>query len=111
MDLDDLGFDLEYNTLVGGYEMYTHRKEDCLGPYCTIHNNSPHHMVKWPQHWRRDRYLMERICPHGIGHPDPDDPKTQDPYEAVHGCDGCCNPESQFEEDVKTLTTDYREKQ
>lgn len=39
-------------------------------------------------HWRDDRSFMERICPHGVGHPDPDD-EHADP---IHGCDGCCNP-------------------
>jgi hypothetical protein len=55
-------------------------------------------MRDFPQSFRFDRYLMERICPHGIGHPDPDDPKISmghgDPennYDLVHGCDGCCD--------------------
>jgi len=48
-------------------------------------------MRKFPQHFRYDRYLMERICPHGVGHPDFDDPKASDPVESVHGCDGCCS--------------------
>jgi hypothetical protein len=43
-------------------------------------------MKEWPQNWREDRGIMERICPHGIGHPDPDDPTT----DKIHGCDGCC---------------------
>lgn len=41
---------------------------------------------------------MERICPHGVGHPDPDHiafvervaGKDVASVEAVHGCDGCC---------------------
>ena len=49
-------------------------------------------------HWRDDRYIFERICPHGIGHPDPDTlqhisqerSKGDAEAEAVHGCDGCC---------------------
>lgn len=58
----------------------------CAGRPCTIHNRSDHHMRHMPQHWRNDRRIMERICQHGIGHPDPDeiDPDT------IHGCDGCC---------------------
>lgn len=83
---------LERNTLVGGDVLYTHKKEKCYGYWCCIHNPSTHHMIKWPQHWRGDRGLMERLCPHGIGHPDPDDPKASDKYESVHGCDGCCRP-------------------
>ena len=87
---------MERNVLVGGDVLYTHTKDDCIGEYCTIHNNSPHHMVEWRQHYRFDRAIMERICFHDVGHPDPDDPKTQDGYEAVHGCDGCCDPKHQF---------------
>jgi hypothetical protein len=45
-------------------------------------------MRRWPQNWRGDRYLIERICPHGVGHPDPDDLNP----DTVHGCDGCCTP-------------------
>jgi len=83
---------LEKVTLVGGQILNAHAKGDCVGYWCCIHNNSPHHMRYWDQNWRSDRGLMERICAHGIGHPDPDDPKATDKYEAVHGCDGCCNP-------------------
>jgi hypothetical protein len=35
---------------------------------------------------------MERICDHGIGHPDPDDIRVRERWdEGVHGCDGCCH--------------------
>lgn len=55
-------------------------------------------MVGWPMLWRKDRQLMERTCPHGIGHPDPDDMafkalrmnSAMARAEGVHGCDGCC---------------------
>lgn len=63
-----------------------HEQEDCAGENCCIHKPSEHHMIDWPQFWRDDRGIMERICKHGIGHPDPDD-LTKD---RVHGCDGCC---------------------
>jgi hypothetical protein len=65
-----------------------HPKTKCKGQHCCIHNPSDHHMKEWPQNWRGDRGIMERICPHGIGHPDPDDPAT----DKIHGCDGCCTP-------------------
>lgn len=74
-------------TLVGGQVLTnTHNKIKCMNEYCTLHNFSDHHMIDWPQNWRPDRKIMERICPHGIGHPDPDD-ITDD---KTHGCDGCC---------------------
>jgi hypothetical protein len=68
--------------------LIVHPKTKCKGQNCCIHNPSDHHMRDWPQNWRGDRNLMERICPHGIGHPDPDDPNP----DKVHGCDGCCDP-------------------
>lgn len=67
-----------------------HNLKDCIGKYCTIHNMSNHSMRSFPQHWRTDRHLMERICPHGIGHPDPDSPYSPDSNMWIHGCDGCC---------------------
>lgn len=63
-----------------------HHIGQCKGRYCTIHNRSDHHMRTWVQHWREDRGIMERICKHGIGHPDPDEISD----DTVHGCDGCC---------------------
>jgi hypothetical protein len=73
-----------------GQVVVTHGPDQCLPP-CTIHAPSDHHMVDWPQLWRDDRQIMERICPHGIGHPDPDDlaVRTRAGF-GVHGCDGCC---------------------
>ncbi len=73
--------------------LHTHPSYACKGEYCTIHNRSDHSMRSFPQHWRGDRGIMERICPHGVGHPDPDDYKLigkSGYYEAIHGCDGCC---------------------
>jgi hypothetical protein len=67
-----------------------HDRDDCLGPPCPIHHLTDHPMRGFPQHWRGDRQMMERICPHGVGHPDPDD---QSP-DRVHGCcwEQCCTP-------------------
>lgn len=81
-----------------GQKIKTHNKNQCKGTACPIHNPSDHKMKDFPTHWRGDRGLMERICPHGIGHPDPDDIEFKRKlkgdkyahYEAVHGCDGCC---------------------
>lgn len=73
-----------------GQVVVTHGPDECSPP-CTIHSPSDHHMASWPQLWRSDRQIMERVCEHGIGHPDPDDlrVRTQAGY-GVHGCDGCC---------------------
>jgi len=68
-----------------------HSKKACKGEYCCIHNPSKHHMADWPQNWREDRRIMERICEHGIGHIDPDQP-LRSIEDGTHGCDGCCDP-------------------
>lgn len=81
-----------------GQTLTVHGRSECVGEFCVIHNPSEHVMREFRTHWRGDRSLMERICPHGIGHPDPDDIAAKkllvDDYERyafeVHGCDGCC---------------------
>ena len=104
---------LEHSTVV----LYNvHDSALCQGRPCAIHNLTDHSMRSFPQHFREDRGIMERICPdHGIGHPDPDDHEYQVERETrllqsrgpdefpegyyrhlaeqsvgVHGCDGCC---------------------
>ena len=90
-----------------GQLLWAHPKASCVGQHCVIHHPSDHIMKNFPTHWRADRGIMERICPHGIGHPDPDDiafiratrgdavAKT----ESVHGCCGiCCTGAYQNEE-------------
>jgi len=65
---------------------------------CVIHNPTDHSMRDFALNWRNDRGLMERICSHGVGHPDPDHmnwyERTHEEdatwAEGVHGCDGCC---------------------
>ena len=68
----------------------THDSDICIGEYCTIHNRSNHSMRSFPQNWRPDwGGFMERFCPHGIGHPDPDELSVME-FVNGHGCDGCC---------------------
>lgn len=80
-----------------GKKLEVHHKDECKAEYCVIHNPSAHVMREFPTRWRMDRAIMERICPHGIGHPDPDDVafylsrNPNDKHYAVHGCDGCCH--------------------
>lgn len=86
--------------LPGGVTLWNvHPSTACKGRGCPIHHPSEHKMRDWPLHWRSDRRLMERICVHGVGHPDPDDrafrrrmfPSEADfQADAVHGCCGCC---------------------
>lgn len=68
-----------------------HSDGACGRLHCTIHSPSNHAMTEFPQLWRVDRRIMERICPHGIGHPDPDEVRV---FDRTHGCDGCCVEES-----------------
>lgn len=75
-----------------------HPVSACEGQFCVVHNPSSHHMRDWPLHWRDDRRFFERICPHGVGHPDPDQisywqrkwGRAYADVQAVHGCEGCC---------------------
>lgn len=66
-----------------------HAAGTCWGPICTIHNPTDHHMREWTLYWREDRRIFERLCPHGIGHNDPDQNYTNGDSD-IHGCDGCC---------------------
>lgn len=94
--------------LEGGEVIYAHDASVCEGRVCAVHNPSDHHMRSWPQHFRDPVIeaatgglhagLMERTCPHGVGHPDPDHmawyeschSPAQAQAEGIHGCDGCC---------------------
>ncbi len=87
-----------YTTGTGQTIVRVHPATPDCAKGCVIHSPSAHSMRDFPTHWREDRGLMERICPHGIGHPDPDQlafiARTQGineaRWESVHGCDGCC---------------------
>jgi hypothetical protein len=73
----------------GTQKLIVHHPDKCKGKFCAVHNPSDHHMRDWPQYYRTDRGITERLCPkHGVGHPDPDDPNP----DRVHGCCGCCTP-------------------
>lgn len=71
-----------------------HSPKACAGRECVIHAPTDHHMRAWELNWRDDRGIFERICPHGIGHPDPDQfaywREKGWKHAGVHGCDGCC---------------------
>ena len=57
-------------------------EEKC--PNCSSKTGSPAPVLD--THWRYDRSFMERICVHGVGHPDPDSADA----DPLHACDGCC---------------------
>lgn len=100
--------DFLYND--GAYDVYVtgtgqvlrgvHDPALCAGRPCVVHAPSDHVMRAFPTHWRHGGAFdikpphMERICPHGIGHPDPDDVaylRSIGEDVSVHGCDGCCS--------------------
>jgi hypothetical protein len=90
--------ELETSPLADGRVLCHHPATVCSGEHCVLHNPSDHPMKSWPKVWRGDLGLMERLCSHGVGHPDPDalahlarvGVGVDQP--GVHGCDGCCRP-------------------
>lgn len=85
--------------LRGDPRLRLHSRAKCSGRRspCVIHSPSDHHMKDWMMCFRFDIEvpLVERICQHGVGHPDPDSLRyflERGDYEhlSVHGCDGCC---------------------
>ena len=72
-----------------------HSEIFCQDRGCAIHNHpSEHPLNNSPLNWRTDRGILERICVHGIGHPDADSAswlRSQGlAAENIHGCDFCC---------------------
>ena len=98
MSGDLFGFDHYAEPVLGmqnrGAILQTHSADKCAGTFCVLHNPSDHHMRDWPTNYRGDRNLTERLCEHGVGHPDPDDLAYKvslgRTHEGVHGCCGCC---------------------
>lgn len=72
---------------------WAHDPAMCAGERCIFHNPSPHRMGSWPYNLRASG-LVERLCPCGVGHPDPDSVAWFEaqgrPGFSVHGCCGCC---------------------
>ena len=65
----------------------------CAGQACSRHHPSNHHMRTWPKVWRELYGYSDRMCSHGVGHPDPDDVVHLQGLGEVnteHACDGCC---------------------
>ena len=65
----------------------------CAGRGCSRHHPSDHHMRTWPKIWRESYGFSDRMCSHGVGHPDPDDVvhlQALGEVRTEHACDGCC---------------------
>jgi hypothetical protein len=81
-----------------------HSGQMCVGPTCALHAPSNHHMITWPLRWDTEEFIFRRECPHGIGHPDPDElawrhrfDRPLAPGVVEYGCDGCCRPHTALE--------------
>jgi hypothetical protein len=92
---------IEVDTEARGWgRLRIHKRSSCEGRHCSFHNPSNHHMKDWPMLVRMSS-LVERICPHGVGHPDPDSvawleengPEGAKGTWGIHGDDGCCSKE------------------
>jgi hypothetical protein len=81
-----------------GQDLNVHNPDVCANDStpCVFHSPTEHKMRSWPMNIR-ETGLIERMCPHGIGHPDPDSAAYFGDGWDIHGCDGCCFRE---EEDV-----------
>ena len=89
-------------TMVENGLLTVHPPSACAGQGwgCWVHAPVEHALSSAPVRWRDDRAIAERICEHGIGHPDPQGAAYSWQVEGrdvtSHGCDGCCGglPES-----------------
>jgi hypothetical protein len=87
-----------YVTGTGQVIRNVHSLDQCDGRACVIHNPSDHHMRDWSTNFREDKHFMERLCEHGVGHPDPDDLAWRSVSDqrslARHECcrERCCSP-------------------
>jgi hypothetical protein len=97
-----------------GRKFYVHKRGiDCDVNGCAIHNPSYHPLSDAKQYMREDKsFLIERICSHGVGHPDPDSASfiaKQQGNKAiwVHGCDGCCREEEKWPPTYREYQRDW----
>jgi hypothetical protein len=85
--------EIEGTPLARSHGLLHHRQVDCRGGHCPFHAPSDHPLNDSPMNLRSSG-LIERMCEHGIGHPDPDSVAFMKEHGqngfGVHGCDGCC---------------------
>lgn len=89
---------MENYTTGTGQKLKVHTRSVCHAlkrglKTCVIHARADTHMKDWPTNWRTSwGGFMEVICPHGVGHPAPEETR---PGGFGHGCDGCCSTPAQ----------------
>lgn len=81
----------------------THTKEQCKASRkagapkgCVLHKPTIHKLTGARQVLRSST-LIEDLCSHGVGHPNPDSAaylnwRDKVTHWDIHGCDGCCGP-------------------
>ncbi len=81
----------------------THTKEQCKASRkagapkgCVLHRPTIHKLTGARQVLRAST-LIEDLCSHGVGHPNPDSAaylnwRDKTDHWGIHGCDGCCGP-------------------
>jgi hypothetical protein len=83
----------------GGRLVFVHTLKRCKGipgkiP-CVVHDPVAGSWDDLELIFRGDRGIFERICVHGVGHPDPNQidfwKLAGQEFLGDHGCDGCCN--------------------
>lgn len=71
-----------------------HPRLECVGEWCPIHRPMPGPWSNWPRQWSDERDIMERVCPHGIGHPVAEmyqwAMERGRGFDLVHGCCSSC---------------------
>lgn len=86
--------------LADGTLLQTHPAWSCAGQFCCVHNPSDHPLRDAPLFWLQDTRSMDRLCSHGVRHPDYDDfafkvrsgfPRYMLAIVGAHSCDGCCH--------------------
>lgn len=77
---------------------FVHSQMACAYRHCAIHGTASIHPLSMePLIWDDDYQTVQRLCAHGIKHPDKD---NVDYFEEIGGfpyvhnqCDGCCTEE------------------
>ena len=97
LELEEFGSTHDTWSDCTGRQFFVHKRNvGCDIDGCAIHNPSYHPLSDARQYMRVDKgYLIERICDHGVGHPDPDSASFMAKTGWgkgiwIHGCDGCC---------------------
>lgn len=85
--------------LPDGTLLVTHPEHACRGTHCCVHNPSDHPLRDAPLVWLPRLRSLDRICTHGIRHPDRDDFAYKASQRlsplllallSAHDCDDCC---------------------